>query len=650
MQEMSDHTTRSNQGEKRKRLLTIESVICVCVFAFFLGIYTKTLCPTVFWWDSGELIANIAVLGIPHRPGFPIYVLLGRFFSLLPIGGLAVKVNFLSALFASFSLVIFYKIFRETLTLFFPAAAKKRDSALVSAVCFLLVFAFTYSFWIQATRAEVYSLTTLFFALLLFLSLRYLKTRHPGHMYFFFFLFGLGLGNHHLSLLSTAPALFFLLLFLSNRNEGVIHNSSWVTALRRFPLYFSFFLLGLSVYLYLPIRSFSNPVLAWGDTQSVSGSVSSVFALESLRELDFGFLYNIGDKIVGMIHLFYGQLTLACFLISLLGMLLLSKRAKKTLIFFLLLIMANCASVIFMTTEFIPTNPHLHGYLLPSLLSLAFLYALGGLLIIDRIRSRFPVIRQWSLVIFVLISFIPLYKHVTYADLSSNRIAYDYGYNIIRPLDSNSVLFVDNVNLSFVLRELQYAEQVRPDVKVIERGLLGFHWYAAQKRKELRGHFLPIPDHLFGEALFYATLKKSVDKNIPTYMEFTEGDSHLVNHLIPSGYVFKVSKRSVGRIPEGILSTQKEWEEDIFSRLDNHDFTIDCDAQRVFALSLYRLGLFYEKKGMFSSALEKFQQVREIDPYNEELLAKIEEITETQKVSGIANSNSAFSPHLRILR
>ena len=613
------------------------------LFSFFLLVYTLTLCPTVFWWDSGEFIANIAVLGIAHRPGFPIYILLGKFFSFLPFfnpatGGifnLALKINFLSALFSAFSLLTFYFAFFEILDLFFPRIAHKKRQATVSASAFLLVLGFTYSFWIQATRAEVYSLSILFFALLLFLSLRYLKTRHLKYICLFFFVLGLGLGNHHLSLLSTTPALLFLLLCSSAHNESVIHNSSFVIKLRRFPLYLLLFLLGLSIYFYLPIRSFSNPILVWGDTQSISGSASSVFALESLKNLNFHFLSNIGEKIFGMFYLFYDQLTLVCFLISLLGMIFLAKYGKRILIFLLLLIIGNCASVIFMTTEFISTNPDLHGYLLSSLFSLAFLYGLGVFFIMDGIRNRSSIIRHLLFVIFLLISFIPLSKHFAYADLSNNRIAHNYGYNTIHHLDSNSVLFVDNVNLGFILRELQYAEGTRRDVKIIERGLLSFDWYVDQKRRELKDLLSGIPNHLFCEALFYAILKKCLDQNIPTYMEFTEGDSGLVDYLVPSGYVFKLRKKRMDQIPEAVLLSQKKWEKNGFFDLEGDNFQRDWDAQRVFALSLYRLGLFYEKKGMISYALDKFEQVRKIDLHNEELLAKIEELKKAQRLSVI---------------
>ena len=612
------------------------------LFSFFLLIYIFTLCPTVFWWDSGEFIANIAVLGIPHRPGFPIYILVGKFFSLFPFFNFALKVNLLSAIFSAFSLLIFYFAFFEILDLFFPRIAQKKAQALVSASAFLLVLGFTYSFWIQATRAEVYSLSIFFFALLLFFTLRYLKTCYVKYLYLFFFLLGLGLGNHHLSLLSSTPALFFLLFFSRARNTSVISHSSFVIDLRRLPLYVLFLLLGLSIYLYLPIRSLSNPVLAWGNTRSISGSASSILAVESLKNLNFDFLSNIGEKTSGIIYLFYDQLTLVCFLISLLGMIFLARYGKRILIFLLLLIMGNCASVIFITAEFISTNPDLHGYLLFSIFSLALLYGLGTFFLMDKIGNRSSFIRHSSFVILLFISFIPLSKHFSYANLSNNRIAYNYGYNAIQDLDSNSVLFVDNVNLNFILRELQYAEKIRRDVKIIDRGLLTFDWYADEKRKELKDIFSGLSNRLSGDVLFYALLKKCLDQNIPTYMEFTERDSSLVNYLIPSGYVFKLSKKRINRIGEEILLCQKKWEKEVFFDLNSDNFQKDPDAQRVFALSLYRLGLFYEKRGMVSYALERFEQVKKIDPYNEELTFKIEELRKTQRFSESTNSNLAF--------
>src|SRR5882724_1527892 len=71
------------------------------VFITSLVLYTWTLAPTVTLVDSGELIVAARSLGVAHPPGFPLYVLLAHLATLVPIGNVAVRVNFASAIFAA---------------------------------------------------------------------------------------------------------------------------------------------------------------------------------------------------------------------------------------------------------------------------------------------------------------------------------------------------------------------------------------------------------------------------------------------------------------------------------------------------------------------------------------------------------------------
>ena len=85
--------------------------ILAFIFIGSLLVYWVTSARSVFWWDSGELIASVSTLGIAHRPSFPIYILLAKMFSFLPLGILIFKVNLFSGLLASFSLVTLFLIF-----------------------------------------------------------------------------------------------------------------------------------------------------------------------------------------------------------------------------------------------------------------------------------------------------------------------------------------------------------------------------------------------------------------------------------------------------------------------------------------------------------------------------------------------------------
>ncbi len=626
-EKVADHQSRPRVQDGT---FSSENLACASVFVLFLAVYLTTLCRAVFWWDSGELIANIAVLGIPHRPGFPVYLLLGKLVSFLPVWSFAVRVNFMSALCASLSLTILYKVFQNVVRLFFPEAARNRRLTQVSGLFFVLVLGFTYSFWIQAVRAEVYSLNVLFFSLLFYLCIRYIEQGDPKHLYLLFFLLGLGLGNHHLSLLSTVPALG--LLVLTSANRPVIR---WQTI----PFHGTLLLLGFSIYLYLPVRAASNPLLAWGKVNSLSSSAGSVFALESIKNTNLEFLSHLPANLEKLVALFSDQLTVLCFLLSLVGLLLVFRKDRRLFAFLLVLIAGNCAAVLAMATDFIPTNPDLHGYLIYSILSLALAYGMMALFLVERIRRSWSGLGLVSAIALGAISLLPLAGHYRHSDLSKNRMAHNYGMSVISGLESNSVLFADNVNLNFILRELQYAEGVRPDVTVIDRGLLGFEWYARQKRKQLGSLFAGLSQGTFGEPLFRSLLRNCLRMGRSAYMEFTESDSSLVDYLRPTGYVFRVSRTKVDRLSGEDLAHQEQWNSDNpfgigpQSESNNGVFERDWDAQRVFALSFFRLGLFYEWRNMPTLALEEFARVARVDPRDRELWSRIKRLQEMEALS-----------------
>jgi hypothetical protein len=79
--------------------------VFVSLFLFSLSTYLATLAPSITWRhdgaDGGDLITAAYTLGIPHPTGYPLYVLLARLFTFLPWGGIAYRVNLMSAFFAA---------------------------------------------------------------------------------------------------------------------------------------------------------------------------------------------------------------------------------------------------------------------------------------------------------------------------------------------------------------------------------------------------------------------------------------------------------------------------------------------------------------------------------------------------------------------
>jgi hypothetical protein len=158
-------------GENRRATM----IIALFVFLAAAVVYFVTLAPTVPFWDSGEFIAVSYILGIPHPPGTPFYVLLGRIATLVPWATVAQRVNGMSALASSFTVMFTYLCALKLIRLAQGAERRPEDDwiAQVGAVTGALMFGFSDSFWENSIEAEVYSLMSLAQILVFWLGLRW---------------------------------------------------------------------------------------------------------------------------------------------------------------------------------------------------------------------------------------------------------------------------------------------------------------------------------------------------------------------------------------------------------------------------------------------------------------------------------------------
>src|SRR5437764_6160045 len=132
-----------------------------------LWVYALTLYPTVAWVnlgeDSGDLLAASATLGIPHPTGYPLFVLLGRLATFIPIGSIAFRINLVAALAAAVSV---YALVRLAAALM--PSSRRLAGASCAAACALL-YASSRGAWSQSVLAEVYTLNAAFLGLCLWL-------------------------------------------------------------------------------------------------------------------------------------------------------------------------------------------------------------------------------------------------------------------------------------------------------------------------------------------------------------------------------------------------------------------------------------------------------------------------------------------------
>ena len=220
-----------------------DKLIVFLLFALSFFAYLLTLAPSLFWGDSPELAASAYTLGIAHPSGYPLYTLIGKLFTYFPFGTVAYRLNLMSAFFAALAVTLVYLIALKL--------AKSRVVGIISS----LTFAFSYTFWSQATIAEVYTLNAFFVAILILLLLKWKESFDSRLLYAFCFLFGLGLTNHLTLILILPASLYFV---FSNRKNAVLQPKNLcIMAL--------LFAVGLLLYFYLPLRALHQPFMNWGN-------------------------------------------------------------------------------------------------------------------------------------------------------------------------------------------------------------------------------------------------------------------------------------------------------------------------------------------------------------------------------------------------
>ena len=209
------------------------------LFALTFLVYLKTLAPGVYGFDSAEFATGVYSQGVIHPPGFPLYLLIGKLFTYLPFRDVAYRLNLMSAVFASITVVVLYNVVINIVD--------SRLSAWIAA----LLFAISNYFWQMALVAEVYTLFTALVIVDLLIVQLWRKTGSKKFLFAFSFLYGITLTGHTSGIL-FAPAFAWLIVMTPSW-----HKSCW----KWVGLMFLLFIAGLSLYLYLPIRASVHPLI-----------------------------------------------------------------------------------------------------------------------------------------------------------------------------------------------------------------------------------------------------------------------------------------------------------------------------------------------------------------------------------------------------
>jgi len=383
-------------------------------------VYLQTLAPTVMWYDMGEFATASATLGIAHNTGYPLLILLGKLFTLLPLGGdAAYRVNMLSAVSTAgaiaLAFVIIYGLTRDAL----------------GAAAGALILAFTSTVWANATWATSYGLNLMLTALVLALLFAWNRDRSPRLLAAAAFVFGLGLCNHRLIVLTALPAL----IVLAASRRDLSPRTAALSALA--------ILAGLSIYLYLPVRGEQDPALSWA-RPATWHTYWSMF-LNGQTPAEYWRL-DIADRIDVLWAYPAYDFTRAGLALAGVGAIVAFQRQRVVAIALTSLLLADAALVETYSIH------NIYNYLTPGYLALAVFagiaIARGREVALDREHAA-PEIPAWSriAVVVALAFLLPaalIARNHARVDRSSDTNARDFARTTLERLAPGSVVLTDS--------------------------------------------------------------------------------------------------------------------------------------------------------------------------------------------------------------
>ena len=439
--------------------------ISTLVGVALLTLYLITKSPTITWEhngaDSGELAAAAIILGIPHPPGYPLWIILNHWaLKVIPGADPAGQLVILSCICAALagSLVTYTSI--KLVSTFFK---DNRVNIALGSITAGLFCGTSPLIWSQATIVEVYPLLALVIACVMILALKSYdgqkdegKTRLP----LIGLLIGLGTGIH-LTILFLIPAfmpLFFKRISIKESIKFVLG----VTA-------------GMNIFWVLPFFAMRHPAISWGDATSLNGFLWLISGTP-YQDLFLGLpLHEMPQRAFEMSRLLARQFGGLGWAIFVYGAAILWQKDRRLTLSLASLMIVYCGYA------FLYGSNDSIVYIIPALLAGGIVIGIGTVQFLSWInmKIRLPTIIPF-LAILVLGPSLSVLVSWDRINLSSNVQALQYAQSISLTLDSDDILLVDTDRHIFSMWYYCFGLEESGCPKIITPALLKYQWYRNQ--------------------------------------------------------------------------------------------------------------------------------------------------------------------------
>ena len=493
-------------------------------------LYLVTLAPTTSMWDTSEYIAAAYVLGIPHPPGNPFFVLIGRVFAILPIAPtVAMRINVLAALSSAVSASLWFLITERVLVPWMP----RRWQRLTGGALAALIGATAFTVWNQSVVNEkVYTVSLVGLAVICWLTVRWCDNPEgrvaDRLLVLVAYLLGLGYANHMAGMLA-APAVGLAIL---------VRRPSTVLRWKLLLACAAAVVLGMTPFATQPIRAAHFPAINEGEPTGCLTELKADCTFSALTYDRFMYNFNRGQygkpelgerqapltAQVGMYWLYFkwqwlrdayqenpglqNGLAVFYFILCILGGWMHFKKDRRSFWFFGPLIATMTFGLIFYLNfkyghsqalelgESVPREVRDRDYFyLWSFSALSVWAALGLVYLWETVASLFgadevklgretvvePRTRSFLLASPLLaVAFIPLFGNWQQASRANQTDTTDFARDLLNSVEPYGILITVGDNDTFPLWYAQEVEGIRKDVIVANTSLLNTDWYTRQ--------------------------------------------------------------------------------------------------------------------------------------------------------------------------
>ncbi len=491
-------------------------------------LYAVTLAPTTAFWDTSEYITTAHLLGIPHPPGNPLFVVLAKVWSLLlaPTGlSVAVRINLLAAATSAGATGFLYLVAHRVLQGFFEDSRY----ALVGAAASAIIGATAFTVWNQSNVNEkVYTLSMFVIAAVSWLAIRWLDRRHESGserlLLWAGFLLVLGSTNHMMSVL-PAPALGLMVLVVGPR---VLVRKAFL--LRAATLV----VLGLSFNFVLPIRASLDPVINEGEPtcEAIAEAAIAIYtngrrgcsalgATLTREQYQTPPIAERNAPIRAQLQMYMQYFewqwargaarasvpspnrlpfTVLFFGLGVAGLLAVWRTNRDIFVYLSILTLTlTLGLVLYLNFKYgyalSPeiTDPARHEvrerdyFFIAGFMVWGCLAGIGLSWMWHTLAGAAAGARRYAVASpLLLIAIIPLVFNWSWADRAGDYAARDWAYDLLISVEPYGVLFTNGDNDTFPLWYMQEVEGVRPDVTVIVGQYLYTDWYLKQLQRHTR--------------------------------------------------------------------------------------------------------------------------------------------------------------------